>query len=167
MLSSIAVDRYSRRSRLAREWAGELAGRDEASAGGSVEAIAEEFIQLRDVAQAALTRFLADLFDERAAKDTFLAEDALREAFGHALEAFQIASEFLHRPQQRLPAGLLDDFGAAFSEMRELSRRLDEALPPFSPETTAEAIAEARRGGGEFVEEFLARVQGQDPAGGR
>jgi hypothetical protein len=165
MRESMTLERYLRRSHLAEElvesWPTEEGVNEP-------EAIVDELLQLRDLARNALQLLLSELYDETKAKASFRTEEKVRTSFAHSLRAFHRAGSMLERfGTGPLPLETRSAFTRAFAEMREFQKQLDEAIPPFNPEMTMQAVAEAQRGEGEFVEDLLARLQDQNPAGGQ
>jgi hypothetical protein len=165
MPESMILERYLRRSHLAEELIESWPTEEGVS---EPEAIVDELLQLRDLARNALQLLLGELYDEGKAKASFRTEEKVRTSFTHSLRAFQRAGDLL----EPFGKGLLSlessyAFAKAFAEMRAFQQQLDEAIPPFNLEMTKQALDEAQRGEGEFVENLLGRLQGETPADGQ
>jgi len=168
MRGGLDIERYVRRTHLAEELAAfsREAGSEQDVA--DCVALIEELLELRDLAQKTTAALLEKLYSEEHAKHMGRAEELVRKTLRRSNEVFGEFKEHLvaERPGKSVPPTLLDAFIQAAHDMQECERQLAEAVPDFNPDITRQALAEAQAGAGEFAEDILARLQGENSAGG-
>ena len=169
MPESIMLQHYLRRSHLAEElaisWSPQADGPEQLS---TVEAIVSECLQLRDTARIACKNFYNQLFDQEFAKESQHSENVIRLVLDSCLRTFATISRFMNSAEAKhCPSESLAAFAQAHDEVRRLQKEFNDTLPPFNPELTRQALAELEHGEGQFAEDILANLQGQNPTRGQ